>query len=162
MYRSNKLTFDKDASAVKSTNATIRTASDLFAHHPMRTQSSEGHASWRINRMEPARVIRKLFPRPYIISQWSGQSLERYLMVDEPKAKAYALPNPECSYVFVVQGSGVRRVVLKPSRECEKNCQTVSVVLKPSHVCKYQITVFHTELKVINATRWRPPKTELK
>lgn len=86
--------------------------------------------------MTPGRLIRTLFPRPYIISEWSGQSIERYVMIDGPKADPYVLPNPECSYVILVQGTGQRTIILKPSKECGDLCRTVSVILKPSYVCK--------------------------
>lgn len=86
--------------------------------------------------MAPARIARSIFPRPYIISEWSGQSVERYIMISGPKAPAYTLPNPDCSYVFVVQASGERVVILKPSKECSGQCKTVSILLKPSYVCK--------------------------
>lgn len=103
---------------------------------PSTSKSSKTHTSWRINRMMPARIVRSLFPRPYFISQRSGQSMERFIMVDEPSAEAYSLPNLECSYVVIIQGSGERTIILKPSKECGNSCKTVSVVLKPSFVCK--------------------------
>lgn len=87
--------------------------------------------------MGPGRVIRSVFPRPFIISEWSGQSTERYVEVAGPKAPPYPLPAMECSYIFVTQGSGERIIVLKPSKECTGHCRTVSVLLKTSHVCKY-------------------------
>lgn len=95
------------------------------------------HYSWRVNRMNPAILLRKLFPRPHIISHWSGQSIERYIMIDGPHSEAYVYPNFECSYVFVIQSSGIRTIILKPSRECGDLCKTVSIILKPSYVCKY-------------------------
>lgn len=87
--------------------------------------------------MLPGRLIRVLFPRPQIISEWSGQSIERYLMIDGASTGPYTLPNMECSYIFVAQGSGERIIVLKPSSECGGSCRTVSVLLKAPYVCKF-------------------------
>lgn len=87
--------------------------------------------------MTPARLIRALFPKPLMVSEWSGQSVERYIMIDEPGAETYTLPSFECSYVFVIQGSGQRTIILKPSKECSRDCRTISIVLKPSYVCEY-------------------------
>lgn len=104
---------------------------------PNTKKSGDTHISWRINRMAPARLIRTLFPKPFIVSERAGQSMERYVMIDEPFTKGYSLPNLECSYVFVIQAFGERTIILRPSRECGSACRTVSVVLKPSYVCKF-------------------------
>lgn len=127
---------DNEANSIKS-NSDIANLQDLFTFTPNNTKSSNAHISWRINKMGPARVLRALFPRPYILSEWSGQSIERYLMIDEPNASGYTLPNMECSYVFLIQGSGERSIILKPSKECIGDCRTVSVLLKHPYVCKY-------------------------
>lgn len=114
--------------------------------------------------MNPARIVRTLFPRPQIISEWSGQSVERYIMIDEPNALHHVLPSFECSYVFVIQGSGQQTVILRPTQECSDSCKTVSVVLKPSYVCKdylysfYQLSLLRFSLITVwyNWWYWRP------
>ncbi|KAI4462530.1 bombesin receptor-activated protein c6orf89 [Holotrichia oblita] len=137
LYKENKDIFDKDASRLTSTVADIKNIHDLINYSENSTKSSKTHISWRINRMNPARIVRTLFPRPQIISEWSGQSVERYIMIDEPNALHHVLPSFECSYVFVIQGSGQQTVILRPTQECTDTCRTISVVLKPSYVCKY-------------------------
>ncbi|KRT81428.1 hypothetical protein AMK59_5885 [Oryctes borbonicus] len=137
VYSANKEIFDRDASRVKSTNKNIRNIKDLLNYSKNCTKSSSNHISWRINRMTPARIIRTLFPRPQIISEWSGQSVERYIMIDEPNAPHHVLPSFECSYIFVIQGSGQQTIILKPTQECSGTCRTVSVILKPSYVLWY-------------------------
>ncbi|RZB70347.1 uncharacterized protein BDFB_007012, partial [Asbolus verrucosus] len=133
LYIHNKEIFNSEANKVKSNNSSISNLEELF----MNNITSSTHVSWRINKMLPGRLIRSLFPRPYIISEWSGQSIERYLMIDAIDAAPYTLPNTECSYIFVIQGSGERTIILKPSKECGDMCKTVSVVLKPSYVLWY-------------------------
>lgn len=127
--------FDNDADDVRSNNENISHIGDIL--HVSLNESSTTHVTWRINRMTPGQVIRSVFKRPFIVSEWSGQSIERYVMIDGAKAQPYLLPNTECSYVFVVQGSGERTVILRPSKECISHCKTVSVLLKPSFVRKY-------------------------
>lgn len=39
--------------------------------------------------MKPARILRKLFPKPVGTPDWWGQSTERFLFIDEPKTPAY-------------------------------------------------------------------------
>lgn len=135
MYRRNRVVLDAEANNVQSTDPALNNnLQGLFDDDSM---LNNHHTTWRINKMRSARIVRDLFPRPYIISEWSGQSIERYVFLDGPHATtAYSLPNTECSYVFVVQSAGERTIVLKPSSECSNDCRTVSVVLKPSYVCK--------------------------
>lgn len=87
--------------------------------------------------MTPARILRTVFPKPYTISQWSGQSPERYIIIDGENSEPYYIPDMECSYVYTIQGSGRRTILLRPSKECLGLCRTVSVVLNPSEVCEY-------------------------
>ncbi|KAJ3657770.1 hypothetical protein Zmor_009553 [Zophobas morio] len=133
LYVDNKGVFDKEANYIKSTNSSVSSLGELFEFG---VQSST-HVTWRINKMSPGRLIRQLFPRPPIISEWSGQSIERFIIMDAPNATPYVLPNPECSYVILTQGMGERTIILKPSRECGDVCRTVSVVLKPSYMLWY-------------------------
>lgn len=128
--------FSNDANNIKSSNINLSSLEDLKTLNFNNPESSTLHISWRINRMTPARYLRKLFPRPDFISEWSGQSIERFIMIDGPKSTGYSLPSFECSYTFIIQGSGERTIILKPSKECGHSCRTVSVVLKPSYTCK--------------------------
>jgi len=43
----------------------------------------------RVNRLEPARLLRKLFPRPSFMH--NTVNMERFILVDEPKAPQYML-----------------------------------------------------------------------
>lgn len=131
-YIKHKNILNFENNGIKSSNSTLKSLDDVF-----RSQIHEKtHTSWRINKMNSARIVRELFPRPGFLSEWSGQSVERFVMLDGPKAGQYLLPNMECSYIFVIQGAGERTIILKPSRECQQNCKTVSVILKTSYVRK--------------------------
>nr|CAI5868193.1 unnamed protein product [Callosobruchus analis] len=133
LYNANKAILEPEAYKIKSSSTEIHHFEDLFR----KEIPSEAHISWRMNKMNLARVIRKVFQRPYFLPDRVGQSVERFLLIDGPTAVPYELPNTECGYVFVLQGSGERTIVLKPSRECIGKCKTVSVVLKDSHVLWY-------------------------
>lgn len=98
--------------------------------------SHKTHVSWRLNKMITARVIRSKFTKPPFLPDRAGQSVERYVFIDGAKSDPYFLPNTECSYVYMIQGSGERTIILKPSKECSSQCKTLSVNLKPSYVCK--------------------------
>lgn len=136
LYVNNSNVLDNNANTLRSTNNKISDLKDLLSFTP-NSESHDTHILWRIKRLTPGRIIRSVFPRPYIVPKWAGQSVERFLIIDESKAQPYALPNTECSYVFVIQGSGERTIILKPSSECINDCRTVYVTLKASHVCKY-------------------------
>lgn len=66
----------------------------------------------------------------------TGVHIERYVTVDAPAAPRYRLPDMECARVFVVQLTGGRTVVMRPSEECGQDCRTVSVRLREGSVCE--------------------------
>ncbi|GLV35674.1 uncharacterized protein CBL_01175 [Carabus blaptoides fortunei] len=134
LYKNNSKIFTQDAQRIKSNNPKFLKSADLLHFRP---NNSNTHISWRINRMVPARIVRTLFPKPYIVSQWSGQSTERYLMIDDLHAIPYVLPNPECSSVILTQSRGERTIVLRPSKECNGQCRTTSVILKATYSLWY-------------------------
>lgn len=134
LYKLNKKDLDLDARRLQSNSHIIKSPKDLFSSRQM--LSSKTHISWRLNKMITAKVIRSVFPKPYFLSDRAGQSVERFVFIDGAKSGPYLLPNTECSYVYMIQGSGERTIILKPSNECSNQCNTLSVSLKPSHVCK--------------------------
>lgn len=127
---------NSDSRRLKTSNKNVKDLKSLFNtdDHDL---SSNIHIQWRINKMTAARIIRKLFPKPYFLPERSGQAVERFLIVDSPESEPYNLPNTECSYVFIIQGSGERTINLKPSKECKNTCKPVSVVLKPTYILLY-------------------------
>ncbi|KAK9870794.1 hypothetical protein WA026_009754 [Henosepilachna vigintioctopunctata] len=137
LYELNEDILNKESSTIKSTTYKIENLKELFSQNPDELSSSNIHFSWRINKMSPARIIRKLFPRPEIFPERTGQSVERYIIVDGTKASPYSLPNTECGFISVRQAYGQRTIFLKPSQECSGECRTLSVVLQPSTILLY-------------------------
>lgn len=139
LYVNNEKHFKQDAFKIESTNPVIHNLDDLFAdfNEFNRTkQQDESHNLLKCNRMVPARILRKLFPKPSIMPP-TGISLERFLAIDTPRSKPYRIPDTECSNVFILQGYGKRIIILRPTTECRSMCRTLSVTLPPSYVCKY-------------------------
>lgn len=134
LYKMNENELNLDKRRLHSNNHLIKTPSDLFSSK--KVLSSKTHISWRFNKMITARIIRSVFLKPYFLSDRTGQSVERFVFIDGAKSQPYFLPNTECSYVYMIQGSGERTIILKPSKECSYNCKTLSVTLKPLDVCK--------------------------
>uniref|UniRef100_A0A6P7FRX2 Uncharacterized protein LOC114332028 n=1 Tax=Diabrotica virgifera virgifera TaxID=50390 RepID=A0A6P7FRX2_DIAVI len=153
-YKQNRVLLDSETRRLQSTNSSITTLRDLFGSDDNIFLSNlNTHISWRITKMASARIIRQVFPKPFFLPERSGQSVERFVMLDGHTAEPYVLPNTECSYVFLIQGSGERSIVLKPSKECSNNCRTVSVVLKPSYILWYNWWYWRPiSLPVTNAT----------
>lgn len=136
LYKNYSSELQSDYRRIRVMNSNIKSLEELFGTD-CKTLSSNAHIQWRINKMTAARIIRKLFPRPYFLNERSGQVIERFLTIDGPNSEPYELPNTECSYVFIIQGAGERTIALKPSNECRYKCKTVSVHMKPSHVLLY-------------------------
>ncbi|XP_045480567.1 uncharacterized protein LOC123685043 [Harmonia axyridis] len=137
LYEQNKYLFYEESSSISSTSDKINNLKELFDEYSDKLNSSDIHVSWRINRMSFARILRSLFPRPESMPERSGQSVERFIMIDGAKAPPYTLPGTECSYISVRQAIGQRIIVLKPSLECSQECRTVSIVLNSSIILWY-------------------------
>lgn len=136
LYDQNRAIFTKDAYKIQSTHPDIRNLDDLFRQFVNASQHVESHSVWRCNRMAPARLLRSVFPRPARLPA-TGVSLERYLIVDTPQALPYRIPDAECANVFVIQGSGSRTFLLRPTQECRHRCRTLSVRLPANYGCKF-------------------------
>ncbi|XP_076310049.1 uncharacterized protein LOC143225119 [Tachypleus tridentatus] len=97
---------------------------------------------WKMNRVSSARIIRRVFKRPYFIPESSEVALQRYLYVDGPEAPQYVLPLTDFANVWLAQGKGFRLIVLDPAEGCKENCSSVSVLLKPKDVLYYNWQVW--------------------
>lgn len=137
MYESNRHLIDRDAYRISSTVPEWKSVADLMQYNLGKnpTTNQDAHIEWRVNRLEPARLLRQLFPRPSFIP--NTVNMERFILIDEPKAPQYKLPFPEGYRVFIMQGSGQRLLVLEPVEGCNINCTRVSVLLKPSDFLYY-------------------------
>lgn len=132
VYNKNHIILNNESNSIISNNK-INNLDSLFNT----VIAEDFNILWRINKMSSARIIRKLFPRPEMVSEWSGQSIERFIIIDGSKSAPYSLPNMECSYISVMQAFGTRTIVLKPSKECLHECKTVSITLNPSYILWY-------------------------
>ncbi|XP_003425658.1 uncharacterized protein LOC100680523 [Nasonia vitripennis] len=123
--------FRIDAALVSSNKLHYRTIDDVMQTRLDLYPFSNGstHIEWRINRMEPGRKLRELFPKLPGIPDWWNPSMEKYIFIDEPKSDSYSLPNPECANVIIQCTSGERLIELNPSPECTRNCQKLKVLL---------------------------------
>ncbi|KDR17031.1 hypothetical protein L798_09241 [Zootermopsis nevadensis] len=91
MYESNRHLINRDAYRISSTVHEWKSVADLMEYSLERnpTTNQDAHIEWRVNRLEPARLLRKLFPRPSFIP--NTVNMERFILVDEPKAPQYKL-----------------------------------------------------------------------
>ncbi|XP_046623892.1 uncharacterized protein LOC124306842 [Neodiprion virginianus] len=155
MYTAYKKVFDEDSGRITSNNNSYRVINDVATNRldlyptPFKTT----HITWRINRMKPGRLLRKLFPKPAITPDWWGQSTEKFVMIDEPKSPAYILPNSECSNVVLRCGSGERLIKLVPSPECQQECRSSTVLLTARQTLWYNWWYWRpVSLPAVNST----------
>ncbi|KAL3171981.1 hypothetical protein MRX96_043663 [Rhipicephalus microplus] len=97
--------------------------------------------SWALASPPAARILRKVFSRPYFVQNVSEVSLQRFLLIDGPDAPSYYLPDADFSSSWLVQVEGSRLVVLEPSELCIRSCRQVSVLLKPNDVLYFSDTL---------------------
>ncbi|CAG9760564.1 unnamed protein product [Ceutorhynchus assimilis] len=126
-------------SNLKSNHSEISLAAiqEALNIEPMESSSENFQFHYRINKMMNAVALRRLFPAPEFLPERSGQAVERFINIDSPTSDPYSLPNTECSYVFVMQGSGERTISLQPSPECRSKCKSLAILMKTSHVLLY-------------------------
>ncbi|XP_015595947.1 uncharacterized protein LOC107268077 isoform X2 [Cephus cinctus] len=139
LYKNNKAIFDRDASRVLTNNDSFRTIEEvLTARNDLYpSKYKDVHVTWRINRMTPGRIIRKLFPKPVETPDWWSQSMEKFVFIDEPRSPAYTLPNPECSNIFMRCTNGARLLHMIPSPECIQQCKPSTIILPAHHTLWY-------------------------
>lgn len=139
LYQQNRKMFQNNAYNVQSTDHRITNLDQLFdilLNKNGALQSQSSHNLWRVNRMEPARLLRKLFPQPKSLPMHSSIDIERYIAIDIDGGVTYQLPSTDCSNMFVYQAIGSRMIHLQPTIECKHQCRRLSVILKQNHTCK--------------------------
>lgn len=65
---------------------TMRNRLDVYP-----TDSFTTHIAWKVNRMKPNRILRRLFPKPVETPNWWSQSTEKYIFIDESVSPSYPL-----------------------------------------------------------------------
>ncbi|XP_063223588.1 uncharacterized protein LOC134531705 [Bacillus rossius redtenbacheri] len=133
LYQNYQPMIDRDAYRITTTEASWATIGDVLDVNS--TLAERSHTVWRLNRLEPTRLLRQLFKRPKFLPKTIN--VERFVLIDEPRAEHYELPFPEGYKVFLMQASGERLVVLEPVEGCAANCTRVSVLMKPSYFLYY-------------------------
>ncbi|XP_015913281.1 uncharacterized protein [Parasteatoda tepidariorum] len=133
-YKYDKL-LDRGTAKFRCSEKDFCLPNDVFTKKPPAINTF--HVMWKINRVAAARVIRKIFPRPYFIPNNSEVALERYLYLSGSEAPQFFLPLTDFANVWVAQGQGYRLIVLDPSEPCISNCSAVSVLLRPRDVLYY-------------------------
>jgi len=98
---------------------------------------SKIHIEWQFKRVSAARVLRKVFPRPYFVPNTTEVALERYLFIDGPSSPSYSLPLTEFANVWLNQKSGRRIVMLEPAPHCKSSCIPISAVLSANDILFY-------------------------
>ncbi|XP_012543179.1 uncharacterized protein LOC105840710 [Monomorium pharaonis] len=155
LYWNNRDIFDEDAKRISSNNGTFKTIRDVMNNRldTFRTVFFATHVSWRVNRMRPNRLLRKLFPKPVEAPNWWSQSTEKYIFIDESSSPPYSLPNPECSNIVIRCAAGARLIKMIPSSECSQHCKSSTILLSAGHTLWYNWWYWRPmSLPVYNAT----------
>lgn len=155
LYWNNRDVFDEDAKRISSNNETFKTVRDVVDNRldRFRTASLNTHISWRVNRMRPNRILRKLFPKPAETPNWWSQGTEKYIFIDESESPPYPLPNPECSNIMLRCAAGARLIKMAPSSECAQHCRSSTILLSAGHTLWYNWWYWRpVSLPVYNAT----------
>ncbi|GIX86901.1 uncharacterized protein CEXT_649111 [Caerostris extrusa] len=129
LYKDYNMALDQGTARFLCSEKDFCSPKDVFSDRSASRNSFQ--VTWKINRVAAARVVRKIFPRPYFIPNNSEVALERFLYLSGAEAPQFFLPLTDFANVWVAQGQGYRLIVLDPSVPCLSNCSTVSVLLRP-------------------------------
>lgn len=121
-----------------STNVNIQNLDHLFDQFINRTASTSRHhhSVWKINRMEPARILRNKVSNPKSLPANAAIGVERFVAIDTARGPSYRMPSADCSNMFVRQVMGSRMVHLEPTPECKHRCKRTSVRLEQDSIRK--------------------------
>lgn len=139
-YKDHRDVFNEHAYNVKSTQPNVHNLDQLFASllNSSASKSSAGsHHLWRINRLLPARILRKIFAKPFGLPETAGIGMERFVAIDTPLSKSYALPETDCSNMFVLMAKGSRTIRFIPTIECQMSCRSLTFHLHENTFCKF-------------------------
>lgn len=139
IYNENRKIFHEDAYTVRSSQSHIANLDQLFTNllnHTTATVNVQSHHLWRINRMTPARILRRLFPKPLGLPETAGIGVERFLAIDTSLSPSYILPETDCSNMFVLMAKGSRTIHFRPTKECQATCRSLSFRLEENTFCK--------------------------
>lgn len=138
IYTENRQIFHENAYKIESTQSIIQNVDDLFEN--VLNESSirdDSHNLWRINRMTPARILRKLFPKPPGLPETAGIGVERFIAIDSANSISYTLPVTDCSNMFVYMAKGMRTIHLRPTNECQTKCRQLHIRLDENSYREY-------------------------
>ncbi|XP_054721812.1 uncharacterized protein LOC129231507 [Uloborus diversus] len=135
IYKKHNVMLDRGTAKFLCSEKDFCSPKDVF--NTLSPPKNSFQVMWKINRVAAARIVRKVFPRPYFIPNASEVALERYLYLSGAEASQFFLPLTDFANVWVAQGQGYRLIVLDPSEPCVMNCSTVSILLRPRDVLYY-------------------------
>ncbi|XP_037870733.1 uncharacterized protein LOC105841900 [Bombyx mori] len=132
LYEKNKDIFANASPKILLNNKFYIQPEDMFDLH---AKGEKNIYVWKFNRMNEAKVLRQLIPRPTVVPKF-GQSIERYLII-HTNQDSYKLPDTECNFSFVLSLSGARTLYLIPAEECKHQCRHLSIDLKEGYLLWY-------------------------
>lgn len=133
IYKQHRHIFQENAYDVRSSQTNVLNLDQLFdsiLNRSTTTGKQQDHHLWRINRMTPARILRRLFPKPLGLPETAGIGVERFVAIDASHSPAYALPETDCSNMFVHMAKGTRTIHFLPTNECQATCRSLSFLLE--------------------------------
>ncbi|XP_078588099.1 uncharacterized protein LOC144869086 [Branchiostoma floridae x Branchiostoma japonicum] len=141
VYKQHKASLDSGVYDFQSSNPHIQTLADVFSIQTPEDMPDNTSIMWMSRKVVAGSVIRKLFPRPYIIEPESEVGLAKYIFIDAPGAPvrnaAKDMGNPDYPNTWLTQGAGTREVWLKPVADCAQKQDEIIVILYPRDVLYY-------------------------
>ncbi|XP_066276566.1 bombesin receptor-activated protein C6orf89 homolog [Branchiostoma lanceolatum] len=149
VYKQHKDSLDSGVKDFHSSNPDIQTLADVFNVQTAEDMPEQTSIMWMSRKVVAGSVIRKLFPRPYIIEPESEVGLAKYIFIDTPGAPARNaakdMGSADYPHTWLTQGTGTREVWLKPVADCAQKQDEIIVILYPRDVLYYNYYYWQPE-----------------
>ncbi|XP_045175505.2 uncharacterized protein LOC123536402 [Mercenaria mercenaria] len=138
-----------------STVPSIQSLSQLFDEdHGEEIDAHENqHIDWHSTTVKASAGLRTLFPRPHYLPPETEVTLEKHVLIDGPNTTAYHLPVMNSSPLHLyTQGSGKRRLLVRPVEGCKEYCNSMLVFMDPGDALLYNRDMWRVYLSTSGDT----------
>ncbi|WAR02697.1 hypothetical protein MAR_009255 [Mya arenaria] len=87
-------------------------------------------------------VLRGLFPRPKVVPEKHEIPLEKHVFILGPNSPTFELPLTMHPIQLYIQGSGQRRLLARPHKNCRDSCNTLLAFMEPGDALMLQNDVW--------------------
>ncbi|XP_052797850.1 uncharacterized protein LOC128229963 [Mya arenaria] len=143
-YKLNREVLLESLYKVTSLDVHIRSLGDIFESDlgEQVNTSSSIRIDWFSQSVTASVVLRGLFPRPKVVPEKHEIPLEKHVFILGPNSPTFELPLTMHPIQLYIQGSGQRRLLARPHKNCRDSCNTLLAFMEPGDALMLQNDVW--------------------